>query len=116
MYGFDAISAKVVLIYTDLLHTFQLWSLVIMELIDSETHRTQKSNILLSTNASYQLMPFFFSQWRALSHRPWPTTKARSGDHFIMGAPDRLSSLPPMKGRTVLHPCLTRDSNPVPLV
>ena len=28
-------------------------------------------------------------------------TKARSGDHFIMGVHDRRSLLPPMKGRTV---------------
>ena len=42
-----------------------------------------------------------------------PTTKAGSGGHFIMEAPDRLSPLLPMKGREVLHPCLTRDSNPV---
>ena len=45
------------------------------------------------------------------SYRPWPTTKARCGDHFIMEAPDRQSPLPPMKGWIVLHPCLTWDLN-----
>ena len=44
------------------------------------------------------------------------TIEVRSGDHLIMGAPDRRSPLPPMKERTALHPCLTRDSNRVPLV
>ena len=44
----------------------------------------------------------FFFQWQALSHRPWPTTEARSGDHFIMEAPDRRSPLTPIKGRTVI--------------
>ena len=45
-----------------------------------------------------------FFQWRVLNHRLWPPTKASSGDHFIMEAPDKRSPLPPMKGRTVLHP------------
>ena len=48
--------------------------------------------------------------------RPWPTTKVRSSDHFIMEAPDKRSPLPSTKRRTILHPCLTRDSNPVLLV
>ena len=59
----------------------------------------------------FYLQSFFFFQWWALSHRPWLTTKARNGDHSIMEAPEMRSPLPPMKGETIKHTCLTRDSS-----
>ena len=52
---------------------------------------------------------FVFFNGRHLSHRPLPATKAGSGDHFIMEAPDECSPLPPVKEWTILHPCLTLD-------
>ena len=58
----------------------------------------------------------FFQNGGHLACTNLATTMARSDDHFIMEAPDRRSPLPPMKGRTVLYPCLIRDLKPVPLV
>ena len=63
----------------------------------------------------YFILFYFFPNGGHLSHEPWPTAKARSGDHFIMGVPDRQITVISMKGRTV-HPYLNLDSNPVPSV
>ena len=44
------------------------------------------------------IVTFFFSNWRALDSKTSATTKARSGDLFIMGAPDRQITVTPYKG------------------
>ena len=55
----------------------------------------------ISNTKFFFVVVFVFPMASPLSHSLWPTTKTRSGDHFITDAPDRLSPLPPMKRRTV---------------
>ena len=70
----------------------------------------------ISNTKFFVVVVVVFPMASPLSHSLWPTTKTRSGDHFIIEAPDSLSLLSFMKGQTVLHPCLTWDSNLVPSV
>ena len=50
------------------------------------------------------IVTFFFSNWRALDSKTSATTKARSGDLFIMGAPDRQITVTPYEGTDSFTP------------
>ena len=70
----------------------------------------------------YESSILYFSMAGPLSHRFWPTIKARRGDHFIMEAPDRREAGhfgPPLRSRARFGPVPFRSrpiSVPLPFL